>query len=546
VQEIRPLPSERGVRGVPASQLVQDGAGARVGTERVVIAAHRALELAHVGASAGERGLEVDRGRVERGEPFQNGAGPLVAAQRIRGPSYHVLRGAECVVGCRQVVLQLRDGGMAGGQPYQNVPAALAAAQRLLALTQLAQELRCPKMAPGQAPVGANRFGVGGEFLQDGAGLLEGAQRLGVLTADALQLTDTDPGVGEVGPLVGGSVRELGQQLPSSLLGAQRLGALPGEGLHGPQAVQGPRQVGLQPTSGGVGQQLLLEAAGLLEMGQRVIDVPDLVGDEGHLVVDRGRLFSHRGIAALLREELLVVLQGRLEQPLADGLQGLPLQQRVLGRPGEALVHRLLGRLEPVPGPVALLLRDRSFAPGLEPLVRDAGEPGQDGAGQRDQQPGHRRLAPAPAPQPPDLSHRPRLDRPMVQEAPQVVGQVEGAGVALARLLLQTLQADRLQVARHRRLQLSRRDRLASDDLLHRFQRTRPLERRPARQAFVEDRPQRVNVGCRADLRVAPQRLLRRHVTGRAHDGAGPRLSRPNVEALGEAEVGDLGRKVFV
>ena len=40
-------------------------------------------------------------------------------------------------------------------------------------------------------------------------------------------------------------------------------------------------------------------------------------------------------------------------------------------------------------------------------------------------------------------------DRLAVEEAPQVVGQRAADGVALGRVLLQALQADRLQVARH-------------------------------------------------------------------------------------------------
>ena len=46
--------------------------------------------------------------------------------------------------------------------------------------------------------------------------------------------------------------------------------------------------------------------------------------------------------------------------------------------------------------------------------------------------------------------------------APQVVGQLLGAGVAPGRLLAQALQADRLQVARHLRLPARRRHRLVA------------------------------------------------------------------------------------
>ena len=52
-----------------------------------------------------------------------------------------------------------------------------------------------------------------------------------------------------------------------------------------------------------------------------------------------------------------------------------------------------------------------------------------------------------------------RRDRPIFQEAAQVLRQRFRTGVALARLFLQTLEADRFQVARDLRLQPGRRNR---------------------------------------------------------------------------------------
>ena len=60
----------------------------------------------------------------------------------------------------------------------------------------------------------------------------------------------------------------------------------------------------------------------------------------------------------------------------------------------------------------------------------------------------HHRIAPAPPPGPLRLTHRPRQDRLAGQEPAQVLGQSRAPSVPLARLLLQALQADRLQVAR--------------------------------------------------------------------------------------------------
>ena len=85
----------------------------------------------------------------------------------------------------------------------------------------------------------------------------------------------------------------------------------------------------------------------------------------------------------------------------------------------------------------------------------------------------------------------------------------------------------------------------SSDQHLHdRVQRGRPLERRPARQALVQDRPQRIDVRRRPDVRDLAAGLLRGHVARRAHDRAGRRQAR-FVQLLGQAEVRDLGRAVL-
>ena len=76
------------------------------------------------------------------------------------------------------------------------------------------------------------------------------------------------------------------------------------------------------------------------------------------------------------------------------------------------------------------------------------------------------------------------------------------------------------------RLQPRRRHRLGRPDLLERLQHRRRPERRPAGQQLVEDRPQGVDVGRRADLPGLPRGLLGGHVAGRAQDRAGPRQAR--------------------
>ena len=58
----------------------------------------------------------------------------------------------------------------------------------------------------------------------------------------------------------------------------------------------------------------------------------------------------------------------------------------------------------------------------------------------------HRRIAPAPAPATLHSPHRPGLHRLAALEAFQVLRQRRRRGITLARLLVQTLQADRFQV----------------------------------------------------------------------------------------------------
>ena len=93
--------------------------------------------------------------------------------------------------------------------------------------------------------------------------------------------------------------------------------------------------------------------------------------------------------------------------------------------------------------------------------VGDQPQPAAD-QGDRQQRAGRdrrreRRPAADPPGQPPQPPLRPGRDRLAAEEAAQVVGQRGGAGVAGVRLLVQALQADRLQVARHLGVQPRRR-----------------------------------------------------------------------------------------
>ena len=82
----------------------------------------------------------------------------------------------------------------------------------------------------------------------------------------------------------------------------------------------------------------------------------------------------------------------------------------------------------------------------------------------------------------------------------RVFRQVVGTRVPLLRFLLQALEADRLQVGGHLRLQAARRHRLEVSHLLDRVQDRRADERRAAGDHLVEDDAERVHVGERADV----------------------------------------------
>jgi hypothetical protein len=218
----------------------------------------------------------------------------------------------------------------------------------------------------------------------------------------------------------------------------------------------------------------------------------------------------------------------------------------LLGQPG--ILGRLPGVLGGFRGAVVRLLlvppRRGGLLAGIEGEQEGGNSPPDQGEQHRRRQAGHHRVAPHPLDGPLQRAHPAGADRLARQEAPQVVGQFAGTGVAALRLLGQALQADRLQVARHARLERPRRHRLARLDLLQRLQQGGRLERRPAGQALVEDGAQGVDVGGRPHpLRLAGH-LLRRHVARRAQDGAGLRMGRLGVQLAGQAEIGDPGRAV--
>jgi hypothetical protein len=122
----------------------------------------------------------------------------------------------------------------------------------------------------------------------------------------------------------------------------------------------------------------------------------------------------------------------------------------------------------------------------------------------------------------------------------QVLGQRRRRRIPSLRFLLQTFQADRFQVARALRLQPAGRNRVVGHHLGQRVQGGLAAERRPARQHLIEDGAEGIHVGERAGGAALAAGLLRRHVRGRAQDGALALGQRRHFQPLRQPEIGDL------
>ncbi len=90
----------------------------------------------------------------------------------------------------------------------------------------------------------------------------------------------------------------------------------------------------------------------------------------------------------------------------------------------------------------------------------------------------------------------------------QVIGQLTGRVIAVARFLSQAFEADRFEVPGNIRLQVGHGDRFAVQNLQDGVQRCLSLKRRPAGQQLVENRSQRVNIGGWTDAGTRGRRLF--------------------------------------
>lgn len=155
-----------------------------------------------------------------------------------------------------------------------------------------------------------------------------------------------------------------------------------------------------------------------------------------------------------------------------------------------------------------------------------------------------------PAPQrahhPLRVRDRHRADGLALLEPFEVLEEGTRGRVPLRRVLLERLQAHRLEVGRHLGIELPGTDGIPVKDGVQHLDRGETLEGRLPHEALVQDRPDRVDVGRLADrLRVAA-RLLRAHVGGGSDDLPDARQTRVGGAIAGEAEVHHVRRAALV
>ena len=203
--------------------------------------------------------------------------------------------------------------------------------------------------------------------------------------------------------------------------------------------------------------------------------------------------------------------------------------------------QRLLDRQARPPSPELRLDPPLELLP-LHPECPADGQADQDEDRHHQRRP--RRVPPAPPPGALQRADPPRLDRPPLHEPPHVLDQCPRVGVPPPRIFVQALQADRLQVARHLRVQPRGRHRLLGDHLPLRLRGRLSPERRPPGEHLVEDGAERVDVRGGPDRSRLADHLLGGHVAGRAHPSTAQGQGRLSVEVPRQPEIGDLGRAV--
>ncbi len=86
-----------------------------------------------------------------------------------------------------------------------------------------------------------------------------------------------------------------------------------------------------------------------------------------------------------------------------------------------------------------------------------------------------------------------------IQVPLEVIGQVIRTGIAVLGEFRQAFQADRIEIAGDSRATAAGSDRIVGDDPSKRLELALAAERRTPGQQLVQDRPQAIDVGRRAD-----------------------------------------------
>ncbi len=124
---------------------------------------------------------------------------------------------------------------------------------------------------------------------------------------------------------------------------------------------------------------------------------------------------------------------------------------------------------------------------------------------------------------PPNPTDRPGDDRQAGDKPFEIVRQMASGGIAEGRILFETFQANRLEIARHVATQLSRRSRFFGRQTSQRVDIGRAFDGTAAGQQFVKDHSQRINIRRRSHVVRFSFGLLGGHVPGRSQNGGGDR-----------------------
>ena len=100
----------------------------------------------------------------------------------------------------------------------------------------------------------------------------------------------------------------------------------------------------------------------------------------------------------------------------------------------------------------------------------------------------------------------------VVQQPPQIVGEIRRGRLAILDALRQGFQADTIEFGRNGRQELAQRLRFVLLDLPHQLASIEGPERHPAAEQLVEHHAETINVGASVDAMRAPRGLLRCHV----------------------------------